>query len=362
MVEVYEEKVVKAIQEGSIVELKKCWISKSDVNRPLSFSREYIVKNNSNIYPFPRIKNPTLVVYSILCEQPEILLYLCETKSPNLLQKVNGWAPIHYAACTASPECMRVLLKFQVIQESIDFPVTEPMKIKEGRATTALHIAVTNRRHAQALMLTQDLPEIEYNGELKKITKSELKYKSANVTQMSAFGSLPIHIAVRQNDVELCRILMSVNDDLTLTNDKGKTPLDIANEYRKKEAKCFLESIDVIDVSDLIDKYIKKSEPEKEQIPDEEEETEYEEAHHTTAEYREMQETITQMSQTIDMLSKRIADLERRTPIYVPATKTVTKIVSPCKICGSTKTKTCKICGFSFCATCMRKPKHTCNK
>ena len=71
---VFEQRVIQAIQSGDLQELKRCCISKSDVNRCISLSKEVPVISASKQCPFPTIRAPTPLVYSILCEQPELAL------------------------------------------------------------------------------------------------------------------------------------------------------------------------------------------------------------------------------------------------------------------------------------------------
>ena len=74
----YEEKVINAIQKGSLSELKTCCIGKNDVNRPLTFHQDIriVAKHQGSI--FPMIQAPTPLIYAILCEQDEILEYLLD--------------------------------------------------------------------------------------------------------------------------------------------------------------------------------------------------------------------------------------------------------------------------------------------
>ena len=348
MAQVYEENVIKAIQDGNLEALKKCWISKSDINQPLSCSRDYKVINNSNFYPFPRIKNPTLVVFAILCEQPDILLYLCTSKSPNLSQKVNGWAPIHYAACTKDYHCLKVLLKFQYIQEDIDLPVSEPFNAIPGRYTTALHISVTNRRHAQTILLTQNLTKIEYDGDNNKIESEELYefYPPAKIHQMSAFGNLPLHIAVRQNDLKLCQILLAANNDLSIVNDKNQTPLDIARQFKRKELLNQIQLNLTPSISLLEKEFLSDESSDEEELDSENTENDQK--------YDEMKGTIAELNHTIEELKAKLAYYEK-TP------ENTTKVISDssqikCIKCSATTNTVCPICHLPCCDVCL--PKH----
>ena len=233
----HEQKVIKAIQEGSLKDLKRCCIGRADVNRSFCITKDIPVVSKSKKCPFPSIRAPTPLIYTILCEQDELLKYLLEVKRPDLSIKVNGWAPIHYAACTGSHKCLELLLKCEYIQRNIDMPVDEPSGAQRvpNSGTTALHIAATNRRHAAALLLTQDLPFPEYddNGDKMDDRDSFIEaYMPANPVQMSAYGSMPLHIAVRQRDWDMCQIILHASHDPTVRNSQGKTAKDIAREFK----------------------------------------------------------------------------------------------------------------------------------
>lgn len=355
----YEEELIAAIQTGDLASVKTSWIGKNDIDRPFIAENEIEVINKSNVYPFPSIKHPTIVIYTILCEQPEILQYILETKHPNLFQYVNGWAAIHYAACTKDPECMKVLLKYQSIQENIDFPIIDPINAPEGHFTTALHVATTNLRHPQVLLLTQPLQSIEYDGNFSKIdtNANHFKYKSANVLQKSSIGNMPIHIAVRQNNWDLCQILLAAYFDVTVLNDKGQTPIDIAVQFKKNEIKANLETVSTIRINELKNKYLKQKE-----IPvvvkNTPEKTEKEENSEIIEEY---QETVSKLSQTIDEISQRVVELEQKTT--VPKENSIIKNIDckPCCCCGSLQTTECMKCYSYFCHNCFNEASHECN-
>ena len=357
----YEQDLIQSIQKGNLERVKSLWIGKNDINRPFLKNEEIPVVNKSNTYPFPYIKHPTIVIYTILCEQPDILLYLLQNKKPDLSIYVNGWAAIHYAACTKDYECMKILLKFQNIQENIDFPVIEPIKVNEGHTTTALHIATTNRRHAQVILLTQPLPQIEYDGNFTKIPDgSEIfTYKPANVLQKSAFGNYPIHIAVRQNDWDLCQILLSISDDLSLKNDKGQTPIDIAVQFKKHEIKQKLETNLNIQIDEIRSKYIISTR--KKTFVQQEDSISTQETEENSEQLESLQKTIGNMNQTIHTMSYKVAELEQKT--QMPKNKSVIKSFDfkPCCNCGSLETNQCSKCGSFYCKECFNSASHSCN-
>lgn len=285
----FEQRVIKAIQAGDLKELIHCCIGKNDVNRHICITEEVPIKSKSKQCPFQSIRSPTPLIYTILCEQDELLKYLLEVKIPNLSVRVNGWAPIHYAACTYSHKCLELLLKYEYIQQNIDMPIEEPVgiHIAKDHATTALHIAATNRRHANALLLTLELPKFEYDCNGKKIdpnnatnssinhnenddddddndnTDLNVEYQSANALQKSAYGNTPLHIAARQRDWDMCQILLHASDDSTVKNDANKTPADVARENKYDDIAQKLELAQIEPIEKLKDRYLSEEKPNK---------------------------------------------------------------------------------------------------
>ena len=208
----------KSIESGDVNYFKNSSFNPSSLNQIFFKTNFYKVKTPSKKCCFTQINNITPIVACILSEQDKLLKYLINNFHPDLSIKCDGWAPIHFSCCTGSYKCLKVLLKQQYIQENIDAFIDYHFAADNGNGTTALHVAATNKCHAQALLLTTELPKID----------SEASYQSANPTQKSAFGNTPLHIAAFNNDWDMCQILLNANDDCTIVNDDGLTPLQIA--------------------------------------------------------------------------------------------------------------------------------------
>lgn len=376
----FEDRVIKAISDGDLDQLKKCCIGKNDVNRKICFGKEVQVKPKSGQYVFQTIRSPTPVIYTILCEQEELLKYILETKKPDLSIRVNGWAPIHYAAITVSHKCLELMLKYAYIQENIDCPVDENIASQGNLGkTTALHIATTNRRHAQAILLTQELPRIEFNEDSTPVSQSptdEVQLNEpANPNQLSFHGNAPLHIAARQKDWDMCQILLNAYNDTSKTNSQGKTAADIARERKCNELAEKLDKGEIEEINVLKDKYLsekkikgKKSEKKTKNNSDEEDEEEEEdedEMRISRTQFKEMQKSIQKLTHIVQQLNTRVIALEaerngeNRTVVsqYIP---TQVSTITQCSRCGTPTNQKCEQCSYFYCQTCWRKPSHPC--
>ena len=379
----FEQRVIKAIQAGDLKELKRCCIGKNDVNRPICFSKEIPIISKSNKGPFQVIRSPTLLIYTILCEQDELLKYLLEVKSPNLNARVNGWAPIHYAACTYDHKCLELLLKYEYIQQNIDMAIDEPsgVLVSPGQATTALHVAATNKRHANALLLTQvPLPKIEYHDDGRKVEPDDVfdYYQSSNPLQMTPHGSMPLHIAARQRDWDMCQILLHASDDATVRNMKGQTAADIARHYKFNEIAEKLENpeLELDPIEKLKNKYLNVSKKSK-QIQRDKKKRKHEDYNESSdysdydsdsedfkESFKELKETVKSLTKMVQQLSAKVAFLEanRNVPDSLkPITPHILVYQTfQCQTCGSSTTNQCPQCKNYYCSTCWPKLSHPC--
>lgn len=421
----FEQRVIKAIQAGDLKELTHCCIGKNDVNRPICITKETPIISKSKQCPFKNIRSPTPLIYTILCEQDELLKYLLEKKNPNLSVRVNGWAPIHYAACTYGHKCLELLLKYEYIQQNIDMPVNEPqgIQVKKDHATTALHIAATNRRHANALLLTLELPKFEYDCNGNKInnnnTKNSIKdddnddddnasdmnieYQPANALQKSAYGNTPLHIAALQRDWDMCQILLHASDDSTVKNDANKTPADIAREHKYDDIAQKLELSQIEPIDRLKDRYLSEEKPNKkrkkksnsntnsntqnstnskpapglyaknekqENKNEDEDEDDYDNdsdennSQELKKEIKQLRNSVKTLTHIVNQLSARVALLEAQktdSPVIQPSKQTI-RITQTfqCHTCGNPTTRQCPQCKFYFCNSCWPKPSHAC--
>ena len=248
----FQELVVDAIIAGDLAAFKRCGVSKNDIDRRLCQYRELTpVPKYSVSERYPPIRGPTMVMFAILCEQDEILQYILDCKNPDLSIRVEGQTALHMAALTKDWRCLNILIKYQYIQENIDQPV-ELVGVKpvEGSKTTALHIAVNNRRLANAMLLVSQfppavkIPEPKKPGENKAEENPEQNdqepptYATADVLARTDFGTPVLYLAVFNRDPDMVRVLLAAGADPTQQHAKGKTCLELAKEMRENARKA----------------------------------------------------------------------------------------------------------------------------
>lgn len=267
------------------------------VNRVIEYPSTIPINNKSLKCPFSEISKPTTLILAILYEAHEILRVLLENSNPDLQLTVNGWYPIHFAASTGDPTCLYLLLQTQYYQENIDIPIKEPFLAKELHSTTALHVAATNRCHAQALMLLQELPEIAFTSQE---DDHDEDYQSADVMTLSSYGNTAMHIAAYNNDADMFEILMNLASDLDVKNGKGKIPLEIAKQKKSNDVIKLIEKNEPRSLEELSHIYLVIDSAKKDVTAKD------------LLNVNEMSEKIEYLTKTIDALRSRIATLESK--------------------------------------------------
>jgi len=344
----FENQVIKSIHDGDIHAFRKLYTGKIDIDRNFSISKDILVKNNSNSTPFPFINNPTPLVLAILCEKAEIVEYILKEKNPNLNKRVNGWNAIHYASCTVDYQSLKHLLAEDFYSMNIDIEVQYPFTVPSNNRTTSLHIAVTNNRHAQALMLL-----FPYLSHQKYIENDSLA--PANPKQPSAHGNMPIHIAARNGDWDMHQILLHASDDITITNDQGKTPIDILREYEQNEIISLISNMVLNPFDDLVEKYIKQTisntqiaNQEPKSIP--------------AVTYRDdLMDAIINLTRIIQNIDTRVERLEKSERFSLSDKKIIPETMSiKCSNCDSNNATLCLTCNKYLCDQCMISEQHLC--
>ena len=225
-----EAEILDAIRRGDLKKIESFEINEKGIDSNLckgSETKVYPSKSHEAI--IERICGPTVVIYSILCEQPEILTYFITKFNPNLLWTFDGWAPIHFAAATKDSSCLKVLLSCLSVQQNINIPITDT-------TTTALYIAALYQRHEAALLLTTPSLIISIPESLKMKRSNTI-----NVSEKASTGFTALHIAVQNQDWEMCRILLACGIDTTITNNDGKSAYDMARELDFSEFVKYFE-------------------------------------------------------------------------------------------------------------------------
>ena len=323
----FEQNIIKTIEEGDLISFQKLSLSKEDINKYLTLIKEVKINLPTNSTPFPIIRNPTPLILTILFEKSDFLLYIINNKSPDLSIKVNGWSPIHYASSTQDYKCLEILLKQKFILENIDIPVDIPIKCPINQFTTALHIATTNHRYAQVLLLTYS----HFN---------HFKFhSSSNIHQLSSFGNMPIHIAVHQNDWEMCQILLNISNDLFVRNLQGNTPLDIARSYKFENLIEKFREMDLDLIEDLILKYLQNINN-----------------NINNNEIIQNNLIFDNINQQLNVFEMRLEKIENKLKKKI----NIKQKLEICQICGSSNILKCDNCNGKFCNICFFKLNHLC--
>ncbi|EAY19046.1 hypothetical protein TVAG_247250 [Trichomonas vaginalis G3] len=239
---------------------------------------------------------------------------------------VQGWYPIHYAASTGNYKCLQLLLQTQFYQENISIPIAEQHISENLRSTTALHVAVTNRCYAQAIMLISELPEIKYfsGGKNKDFGQSgNESFQSCDVCQLSSYGNSALHIAAFLGDADMFEILMNSAPDLSILNKDKKTPLDIAKQRKKANIISLIQNNSPRSLEELRPKYFT---------------LEDQSTLKNTKNIIELSEDIERLTSVIETMKSRIAELETKN-----STNSQTKY---CDKCGNI------LLGVSKCPVC----------
>lgn len=256
----FQEEVVDAIVKGDLAAFKKCCVGKNDINRRLLPHKELkpVPKYNKD-QRYINIKGPTMLMFAILCEQDEIVEYILDNKNPDVSKPVEGYKCLHLAAMVKDPRCLKLLLQHAWIQENIDDPIELlGTNAQDNEKTTALHVAVSNRRYANAILLKDHFPKprwfkkkdkkpkdkdaapegTEQPEENKETIEEEEDVnepnETASINQKSASGSTPLYIAVFLRDYKMVRILLSCEADPSIPCAKDVTPLQLALDMQAK--------------------------------------------------------------------------------------------------------------------------------
>lgn len=297
----FEQKLYKAIINDDIETLKNLHIRDSGINfRLYNIGKIKVPKENS---PFHTIYGPTPLILAVLFQKPKILAFLLETCKCDFDQTVDGWTVFHYACCTSDPQCLQILLKYEYIQQNIDKPIIDESTV-EGQRTTALHIAVSNGRHAQAILLTQPLPAIQFNEAGRILDDNspvadESSLQQADALQVSAHGNTPLHIAAFQNDWDMCQIILNAVGDFSLENSDGQTAVDIARFHGYDDLAEKIEAMDLDPIEALSDVYLTPLTKDNQRMRPA-----------TISEVDVLKDSIKEAQTLIESLSKRIEELE----------------------------------------------------
>jgi hypothetical protein len=339
------------------------------------------------------IRRPTLLQLAVICEQDEIVRYILDYKDPDLSAKCgDGRNVLHVAAAVKDYHPLKILLEYQWVQEHIDEALALPgQPPRDGFFNTALHIAVTNQNVPHVFLLISDLPLLHVLPRPPRVGKAAddaeespaERYNPANVDQRSAGGSVPLHIAVQQQNLAIVRVLCATGADASIQNDQGQTPLalgkaikslrDNALEKRRKRFECEGKPFVPPDAKSDIDEIVRilenppdESLEELRQVLAPEIVVKPEIHYGGAAEDDETPDVgkgkglakLDELLSFVKGLDRRLKVLEARSGMFAAPGVTVTHS-GVCNVCQGPG-EPCHQCRVQLCAVCAAKPSHSC--
>lgn len=312
--------ILDAIRHGDLTKIKSFPFNADGIDSHLSLSVETrVFPSISHERKIESIRGPSVVIYSILCEQPDILMFFLTKFKPNLADNIEGWTPLHFACATKDVSCLKILLSMLFVQRNINIPIIQETTTNGTNVTTPLYIAVSYGLHETALLLTQ--PFLNVTIPIKKTFKNEIKSSLRGLT-----GLTPLHVAVKNNDWDMCQILLNCSDcDTSITDDQGKSPYDLAKELNFNKIVSNLESGEIETREILEDRYIDNLTKEEKII-------------------------LKQIYDKIDNMKKRLVKIESQISQF-----------GLCSLCETNIGKLCPDCNQIICKSCWSDPIHRCD-
>lgn len=226
----FQEQVAETICKGDLEGFRQSCVSKYDIDRPLRLPRDLMpVPQYHPDEQYIRIQTPTIVIFTILCEQDKILEYILAEKAPDLNVRCDGFTALHIAAMTKDWRCLALLRQYSFIQQNIDVGVDlRGIQVAEGDKTTALHCAISNKCVENVALLLSPFPTpID-----QKEDDNKEENAVASVLQKSGVGSTPIYLAVKVRSPEIAKLLMAAAADPSEPCRNGETALALAEKLK----------------------------------------------------------------------------------------------------------------------------------
>ncbi|OHT11298.1 hypothetical protein TRFO_19275 [Tritrichomonas foetus] len=309
-----EIEVLNAIRHGDLQKLESIKFNADGIDSRLS------IHADTKVYPaisrqvvIESVCGPTVVVYSILCEQPEILKFFLSKFNPSLSYDVDGWTPLHFACATKDSTCLKILLSIRYVQQIINMPIVET-------TTTPIYIASLFGNHEHALLLTQPKHKVLIPSPVAMEFPNII-----NVSEQASTGCSALHIAVKNNDWDMCQILLSSNIDQSLTDSEGSSAYDIARNLKLSKIVEKFENVDFLSREKLEERYLNK-------------------------ETREEHVYFERVNKKIEEIKQKLGKIENQ----------IGKNVDICSLCEEKIGKLCSECNQHLCETCWASPMHRC--
>ena len=324
MKEDVEVEILDAIRKGDLEKLGTFKFRAEGIDAPVATKRETLVyPSRSKEVHIERVAGPTVVVYAILCEQPDVLKFFLSKFQPDMGMATCGWTPLHFACATRDVSCLRLLLEHKDVQNNINLGFGS-----EVGTTTALHVAVQHRIHEAVLLLTKPFPQIRYPV----VTFWKIE-NDINLSALNALGSTALHIAVRDDDWDMIQILINAGANLSVMDKDGRSAFDLAKSLGLSRLCGLLE----------------ESEIEPQEVLD--------------ARYIHSREDDLARNKFFDALEKKIGDVHRGLDLIQEKIEQQEKGLAKgllCTLCNTKVGRLCPECNQQICAGCWTNPMHRC--
>ncbi|KAI5488673.1 histone-lysine N-methyltransferase family [Trichomonas vaginalis G3] len=218
MLNEFQIELIKCIESGSLEGVKKLVLGKFDIDKPLIPNLEIPVKIPSQRIPFPFVRGPTPLVFSILYQRTDIFKYFLIEKNASLDVKVNGLYPIHYACAVGKLDIMQIILGTEKGRSQVNLP--------NDYFYTPLHLAAANSNLQVVLLL------LSYGSQV-NLSASTQKPETKNS---------PLHVAMCNTDTQVVEALLSKGADLNALNAENETPMKTAEFFHNEQMVKFLQN------------------------------------------------------------------------------------------------------------------------
>ena len=351
------ERIANAIKTGSLQDLKKCCIGKSEINSlfPNFMKLDPVpaINKTANYFSFTGL---TILEYAILCEQVEIIKYLVEKKKPDFsVASFDGFKAVHIASLIKETSILEYLLKKPEFLKTLSDPIVDPYdkSINIESTTNALHAACSNSLYKTVLLLAYTNPQIEEDFE----SEDEIVYKKIiDINSLTTNHSSCLHIAVTNKDYKLAYLLTSLDININLQDSNQKTALDYINDWPESSIKeKWLELFDNSIPKNSLENIISCINENKDftiidpyNLPNMDEDQE------------NLRLLVTQLTEKVKELNQKVEQLQKGSP--QSQQQQVRDIhLNQCYLCGNSFSQECSKCHRFYCSKCMKKSGHIMN-
>lgn len=245
------------------------------------------------------VMNPTPLIYAILCEQVDTVLYLITRLRASLEVKMNGWYPIHFAAAVGNYEVLFNIFRIEGTENEVNKMCDD--------GSSPLHIAVGNNQLKNTLILLVE---------------------GCDPNAQDGKGNTPLHLCARVKNMVIAKALLSMNAKLGVPNFTKETPLSICKMYKNNDAAKYIEDVSTKKVKRAsLQSVLRRELPELADDDDEDEEEEISDTHVGLQDQEVFM--IKQMYKKLGAVQKKAQKLEKRQILSNESVPSSTQIEVP---------------------------------